>query len=518
MNIERLESYIEKVYGYAVNNTYSREEADELSQEILFTVIRELPKLKDDSKFEPWLWGVARNVTKSFRRHMGKQRAMYSYDVPENLSYEDQYFDEQEELYDFLRTKIAMLSSIYRDIVILYYYDGLSTKQISEKLHISEGTVTWRLFEARKKIKKECDEMNETALRPVKLRLDIYGNGNYNGKTIPFPTVYINDALSQNILYYCYEEACSVEELAKTCGVPAYYVEERVDNLLKRDALIEVTKGKYQTDFVIWSDKYGIYCEENAEKALLPIMDKLLEALGNIARDAARIDFYRAEKCETDLYYLYGVMAFSYASQHYCKLPYPRFKEKYDGNRFCYIGNMETGKHHRPILVGEQHCSNSGSRGGYSHTAYHSISGITFREMMYDNYINVCEDILRSGSSEDKESLANAIQDGYIVKKQDGSFFVTVPSFTKEQKEEFDRIAEKYLAPLMPMYSEMVNKFIAGYKKLFPQHLNDDADRFCQSMFRGMYSVIIEYGQRTGAVEMPSPNCHCDVMIQFKTH
>ena len=38
MNIERIESYIEKVYGYAVNNTYSREEADELSQEILFTV------------------------------------------------------------------------------------------------------------------------------------------------------------------------------------------------------------------------------------------------------------------------------------------------------------------------------------------------------------------------------------------------------------------------------------------------------------------------------------------------
>ena len=155
MDLGFIESYIEKVYGYAVNHTYSRDEADELSQEILFIVVRELPNLKDDSKFEPWLWGVARNVTKSFRRHMGKQRAMYSYDVPENLSYEDQYFNEQEEMYDFLRTKIAMLSSIYRDIVILYYYDGLSTKQISEKLHISEGTVTWRLFEARKKIKKE---------------------------------------------------------------------------------------------------------------------------------------------------------------------------------------------------------------------------------------------------------------------------------------------------------------------------------------------------------------------------
>ena len=76
MNYDIIENYIEKIYGYAINHTYSREEADELSQEILFTVVRELPKLKDDSKFEPWIWGIARNITKSFRRNMGKQRTM----------------------------------------------------------------------------------------------------------------------------------------------------------------------------------------------------------------------------------------------------------------------------------------------------------------------------------------------------------------------------------------------------------------------------------------------------------
>ena len=104
------------------------------------------------------------------------------------------------------------------------------------------------------------------------MRLDIYGSGDYNGKTIPFPDVYIDDALSQNILYYCYEQAKGIEELAKLCGVPAYYIEERIGNLLKREAVIEVSKGKYQTDFIIWSDKYGIYCEENAEKSLMPVM------------------------------------------------------------------------------------------------------------------------------------------------------------------------------------------------------------------------------------------------------
>ena len=113
MTHEAIESYIEKVYGYAVNRTYCREEADELAQEILFTVFRELPKLRDESKFEPWLWSVAANVTRSFRRSMGKQRAMYSYDTLESLSFEDEYFkgEEEEEIYASLREKIAMLSS-----------------------------------------------------------------------------------------------------------------------------------------------------------------------------------------------------------------------------------------------------------------------------------------------------------------------------------------------------------------------------------------------------------------------
>lgn len=93
MKPEIIEKYIEKVYGYAVNRTFSREEADELAQEILFTAVRELPKLREKDKFEPWLWGVAGNVTKSFRRRLGKQRTMYSYDTLEQLPYEDGYFD-----------------------------------------------------------------------------------------------------------------------------------------------------------------------------------------------------------------------------------------------------------------------------------------------------------------------------------------------------------------------------------------------------------------------------------------
>ena len=516
MDASIIEAYVEKVYGYATNHTYSRDEADELSQEILFTAIKQLPKLKDESKLEPWLWSIASNVTKSFRRFMGKRRAMYSYDTLDNMLYEDEYFDDTEEIYDSLRTKIAMLSSIYRDIIILYYYDGLSTKRIAEKLNIPEGTVTWRLSEARKKIKKECDDMNESALRPIKMQIGIYGSGDYDGNKIPFPETYINDALSQNILYYCYEKPLSIEDLAKLCGVPAYFVEERISNLLKRDAVVEASKGKYQTSFIIYSDKHGIFCEENSEKVLLPIADKLVDAIKNIAKEAKEIPFYKAEKTEGELLYLYGVLAFSYASEKYCKLPFPDFDTKYDGNRWNYIGYMESGNYQR-TGIGVQKSANLGSRGVYSHTCYNMRQLNTkYRKMMYDYYINVCEDILANGKTDDKDSLSNAIKEGYIIRKNDGSFFVTVPAFDLEQIKAFSDIADKYLSPLMNEYSAIVDGFIADYKKLFPKHLSNDIARFCNTFFAGLYPSLMVYAQKNNLIPKISNNFICDVLIQEK--
>lgn len=536
-----IEEYVDRVYAYAVKRTFSEEEAEELSQEILFTVVKELSKLRDENKFEPWLWGVAENVTRSFRRKMGKQRAMYSYDFPEDWStrtVEDEAENENdEELYGRLRGKIAMLSAMYRDIIILHYYDGLSTKQISKRLGIPEGTVTWRLSEARKKLKKECGEMEESALRPIKMRIDIYGTGNYDGKERPFPDVYINDALSQNILYYCYEQARGVEELAKLCGVPAYYVEERMANLVKREAVIEPVKGKYRTSFIIWSDKYGIYCEENSETALLPVYGKIMEALKNIAREAGEIDFYKAEKGETDLFYLYGALAFEYLRFHYYENPLPHIKEKYDGYCWNYVASMETGAH-KTTSINVLCCGNMD--GNYKHTVFADFGGFGRRDMMWDKYIDVCEMLLRQQSADAKgramgdesgrtvhgaeaaippvnrDAAALAIQEGYIVRREDGSLFVTAPAFTRVQKNRFDEIVRKNLAPIVEEYKACVDKFLTGYKKLFPEHLRADANYMCSHMFFSMYSVIIAMAQRNGEIERPTPGSFCDILVQYR--
>lgn len=478
--------------------------------------MREIHRLKDDGKFEPWLWGVARNVTKAFRRSMGKQHAMYSYDTLEYLPYEDEYGNENEELYNALRAKISMLSKLYRDIIILYYYDGLSTKQISEKLNIPEGTVTWRLSQARRKLKKECTDMNETALRPKKLIIRINGEGNYNGHAIPFPHVYIEDALSQNILYYCYDSAKTVEDLSKLCGVPAYYIEDSLQNLLYREAIKETVKGKYRTDFIIYSDKVNEY-DKKASAIFKPIVKPVVSALKTLANDAAKLGIYTAEKSKDELIYLYGIMAMEHLSKKYnpVKQTYPPVR--YDGWRWSFIAHLATENESsaRGNGFGREESSNRDSDGTYMHISY-TFGGFKYRRMMYDNEINVCEDILINRKITDTESAAAAIQNGFISRNNNGKLTVMTPAFTKDQYSLFTELVEKAFAPIIESYMHAVAEYVEGYKKLFPAHLEDDVARACHGAFVRLFATEIFRDATDEGLFLPPENSVCDVLIQHK--
>lgn len=505
----KLERYVERVYGYAVKRTYTRDEADDLSQEILFTALRELPRLREESKFEPWLWGIAANVTKRFRREQGKQRALYSYD---SLSVDDfrsdAYGTEEEEteaLYDALRTRIAMLSALYRDILILFYYDGLSVRQISERLQIAEGTVTWRLSEGRKKLKRSVLDMQETALRPAKLHIAITGSGEYNGTTIPFPGSYINDALSQSLLYDCRVEAKTVEELSELRGVPAYYIEDRLDNLVKREAMT-LSGGKYLTAAPVETEETVAYLR-NRRELFEPIVEPFMDALHALAAKVPALGIYTAGKSEDELIYLYAVLAMEHLAAKYNPVPFVQNPVRYDGYRWSYV--MREPDVYHPGMG--RHYSLGSRR--YGHISYF-LCGF-YRKMMTSAQIDYCGSLLDGEPFENKEVAASAIKEGYVVRNDDGTLTVTVPAFTREQKVRFNELVDEAFAGCISAYAEAVKRFCNGYRKLFPAHVAEDVERYCNYFFVSVLAIhICPMAQEKGLLVPPPPGRACDVLLE----
>lgn len=110
--------------------------------------------------------------------------------------------------------------------------------------------------------------------------------------------------------------------------------------------------------------------------------------------------------------------------------------------------------------------------------------------MMKDYQINICEDILAGREIQNEEDAASAIAAGFVLKRN-GDLFVTVPAFTKAQYEQFKTCAESAFTPVIKAYAEAVKAYIAGCRKLFPAHLEDEVSIACSYTFLSLYATVV---------------------------
>lgn len=231
--------------------TSSKEDADELAQEIayeLLKAVRKNPRVDNPNAF---LWSLSNHVFCNWLRGKRHSDAVLYDAVTEDIRIRDiQDSYELKEEINFLRREISMLSEKYRKCVIFYYFEGLSCEEIAKRLSRSVGTVKWWLHEARNIIKEGMTDMREygeKSFNPGSLTLSCQFAAGANGE----PMSLVRRKSTQNILLAAYKEPVSVNELCSELGIPAAYIEDELDSLTDERLMIKVGKDKYQTDFVI---------------------------------------------------------------------------------------------------------------------------------------------------------------------------------------------------------------------------------------------------------------------------
>lgn len=505
--MHRVTSHAEQVYAWALRRTFTPEEAADLAQDILLTALQELPRLRDDSLFEPFLWGIAKRVTWRFSRRMGRQRAIFSRDEPPDAPSPQDC--EVLALHGEIRRQVATLSSQWRDILVLYYFDGLSTREIAERLSLPEGTVTWRLSQARKRLKEEYD-MNETALRPQKLLIGYSGS---DASTPPHE--FINDALSQNLLILCREMPQTVESLSAHTGVPAYYIEDTLAALVRREAMSEPSRGRFRSEILIYTAASADYIQRQRD-LFTPLAKDFADALHHLSEGASTLVHYTSGRSETNLAWLYGIMAMEHLADTHNPIPALPHPLRFDGGRWSCHGYIATSGAKYGFRLRRLCCWNLGSRGTYAHHSY-GFGGFSCREMMYDSQINVCEDVLTGTPVEDMNAAASAIEGGYLRRNEDGSMTVDIPAFTLEQHRAFCRMTEEVFTDVLPRYQAALRQFAAGYKRCFPAHMAEAVQRDSAYAFMSAFADPIHAAiTGLGLLPTPTPGTFCDVLVQFK--
>jgi RNA polymerase sigma-70 factor (ECF subfamily) len=167
-----VERYADRVYRLALRITGSKEDAEEVTQDALWTAGRKIHTFKGEAAFGSWLYRIAANAAyMKLRSRKAKAREIALEDVLPALDGGGVHFepmddwspsvDEQAlqgELRSTLEAAIAELPPEYRSALVLHDVEGMSNPDIAESLGISLPAVKSRVHRSRLFLRKRLSE------------------------------------------------------------------------------------------------------------------------------------------------------------------------------------------------------------------------------------------------------------------------------------------------------------------------------------------------------------------------
>ena len=137
------------MYRYALGMLKNPADAEDAVGETVLKAYAHLAQLRKPERFQSWVMSILTNEI----RTMASRRSRV--DLTEDMSRYGQSAPEGDRSLWYL---VMELPKEFRDVVILFYYDGFQTKEIAHMLKLSEGTVKSRLCRARGKLKTALEK------------------------------------------------------------------------------------------------------------------------------------------------------------------------------------------------------------------------------------------------------------------------------------------------------------------------------------------------------------------------
>lgn len=141
----------------------NKQQAEDITQEVFIKLITTQPVLIKDHE-KAWLLKVTLNKCRDHWRSAWVKKVVLGHPRFELFPDKDRIESMTESR--ALAESVNALPAIFKEIVLLFYYQGYSISEISEMLEISEGTVSSRLSRARKRLEnamKGVDDDHEEA-------------------------------------------------------------------------------------------------------------------------------------------------------------------------------------------------------------------------------------------------------------------------------------------------------------------------------------------------------------------
>lgn len=170
---EIYDAYADRVLNLAYRITANEETARDLTQEIFVKVYENLGEFEQRSQVFTWIYRIAINHITSHLRREKRRRFVFFLDqrlvdvfqegeeesspaVPAAEPAADEKLEEGERA-RLVWTMVRSLPEKYRVPLVLFFYDGMSQKEISDTLGLSVTAVETRIHRAKKQLVEKLE-------------------------------------------------------------------------------------------------------------------------------------------------------------------------------------------------------------------------------------------------------------------------------------------------------------------------------------------------------------------------
>lgn len=142
----------DRMFALSFRMTGTRAEAEDLTQDICAALPAKIANFRGDSRFTTWLYRVVVNAAHDRRRrqtsHKRATEGWGSWEIARRSA-----DAETAEQVDWLMSAMRQLPENLRDTLALVL-DDATHAQAAEVLGVSEGTISWRISEAKKHLRR----------------------------------------------------------------------------------------------------------------------------------------------------------------------------------------------------------------------------------------------------------------------------------------------------------------------------------------------------------------------------
>ena len=159
-----VEDYGARLYATAFRLCLDAHAAEDLVQRTLVRVVGRIAGYKGESAFFTWMCAIMVNFRRMDVRRKAANALVFD---EERLDVSDEKPDPGEALSRrdeaaALRGAVMRLPEDLRLVVVMHYFNGFSVPEIAKTVQSPEGTVYYRLHEARQRIRKYLSKVFDT--------------------------------------------------------------------------------------------------------------------------------------------------------------------------------------------------------------------------------------------------------------------------------------------------------------------------------------------------------------------